>query len=226
MPSPEKVRPGAAPWGMRRAAFAAAAAARAALDASVGAAAARAALGTHAALLRARAGAAAMVYATAPGTRALNLWDGAGLARTQARRHGAVFPLEYDWPITDFGGQKPGLVDFVLCSFRLLPMPYTTFGVCSQVSSRAPAPPWWPSGRQENRHIFLDSSAGGLLISFRSSNANPRTRFDLAHRRAPHFTNSCEQQQGASMVATRPPRPAPASDIDPGPESSRVSVRL
>ena len=92
---------------MRRAAFAAAAAARAALDASVGAAAARAALGTHAALLRAQAGAAAMVYATAPGTRALNLWDGAGLARTQARRHGAVFPLEYDGPITDFGGQKP-----------------------------------------------------------------------------------------------------------------------
>lgn len=107
MPSPEKVRPGAAPWGMRRAAFAAAAAARAALDASVGAAAARAALGTHAALLRAQAGAAAMVYATAPGTRALNLWDGAGLARTQARRHGAVFPLEYDGLITDFGGQKP-----------------------------------------------------------------------------------------------------------------------
>jgi hypothetical protein len=46
-----------------------------------------------------------MVYASmAPATRALNLWDGAGLARTQARRHGAVFPLEYDWPITDFVG--------------------------------------------------------------------------------------------------------------------------
>jgi len=57
MPSPEKVRrPGAASWGMRRAAFAAAAAARAALDASVGCASARSALCMHAALLRARAG--------------------------------------------------------------------------------------------------------------------------------------------------------------------------
>ena len=36
MPSPEKVRPGAASWVMHRAVFAAAAAARAALDASVG----------------------------------------------------------------------------------------------------------------------------------------------------------------------------------------------
>ena len=31
-----------------------------------------------------------MVYATAPGTRALNLWDGAGLARTQAECVGEV----------------------------------------------------------------------------------------------------------------------------------------
>ena len=46
-----------------------------------------------------------MVYATAPGTRALNLWDGAGLARTQARRHGAVFPLKIACLRTDFGGQ-------------------------------------------------------------------------------------------------------------------------
>ena len=47
-----------------------------------------------------------MVYATAPGTRAVNLWDGAGLARTQARRHGVVFPLKIVCLRTDFGGQK------------------------------------------------------------------------------------------------------------------------
>ena len=38
--------------------------------------------------------------------------------------------------------------------------------------------------------------------------------------------SSCEQQaRWVKMFALRPPRPAPASDIDPGPESSRVSVR-